>query len=169
LEKISSNLYNPFKIKTYDNKAYFITFLNKNSQYLKVRLLANKTKVYSIFLEFKTTAKNNLKGYKIKVFQYNNGTKYKTLHKYLRKKGIIIQLNPPYTPKSNRLPERINRTIMTKVQAILIKSNAPKYLWGKAILATIYIYNKTPHNTLNFKTPYKIKHNKKPNINNIKI
>ena len=58
---------------------------------------------------------------------------------------------------------------MTKVQAILIKSNAPKYLWGKAILATIYIYNKTPHNTLNFKTPYKIKHNKKPNINNIKI
>ena len=52
---------------------------------------------------------------------------------------------------------------------MLIKSNAPKYLQGKAILATIYIYNKTPYSTLNFKTLYKIKYNEKPNIDNIKI
>jgi len=52
---------------------------------------------------------------------------------------------------------------------MLIKSNVPKYLWGKAILATVYIYNRIPHSTLNFKTPYEIKYNEKPNINNIKI
>jgi len=128
LEKISSDLCGLFKIKIYDNKVYFIIFFNKNSRYLKVQLLANKTEIYSVFLEFKATTKNNLKGYKIKVFQYNNGTKYKTLYKYLRKEGIIIQLSPLYIPKSNKLPERINRTIITKVRAMLIKSNAPKYL-----------------------------------------
>jgi len=128
LEKISSDLCGLFKIKIYDNKVYFIIFFNKNSRYLKVQLLANKTEIYSVFLEFKATTKNNLKGYKIKVFQYNNGTKYKTLYKYLRKEGIIIQLSPLYIPKSNKLPKRINRTIITKVRAMLIKSNAPKYL-----------------------------------------
>ena len=120
-------------------------------------------------MEFKAIIENNLKGYKIRVFQYNKGTEYKILYKYLRKKGIIIQLSPPYTPKSNKLPERINRTIITKVRAMLIESNAPKYLWGEAILATVYIYNRTPHSTLNFKTPYEIKYNEKPNIDNIKI
>jgi len=90
LEKISSDLYGLFKIKIYDNKVYFITFLDKNSRYLEVRLLANKIEVYSVFLEFKAIAENNLKGYKIRVFQYDNGTEYKILYKYLRKEGIII-------------------------------------------------------------------------------
>ena len=58
---------------------------------------------------------------------------------------------------------------MTKVRVMLIKSNAPKYLQGEAILAIIYIYNRTPYNALNFKTLYEIKYNEKPNIDNIKI
>jgi len=52
---------------------------------------------------------------------------------------------------------------------MLIESNVLKYFWGEAILATIYIYNRIPHNTLNFKTLYEIKYNEKPNIDNIKI
>jgi len=90
LEKIFSNLYGLFKIKIYNNKVYFITFFDKNSWYLKVRFLVNKIEIYFIFLEFKAIIKNNLKGYKIRVFQYNNEIKYKILYKYLWKEGIII-------------------------------------------------------------------------------
>ena len=36
MEKISSDLCGPFRIKTYDNKAYFVTFLDKYSRYLEV-------------------------------------------------------------------------------------------------------------------------------------
>jgi len=68
MEKISSNLYGPFKIKTYDKKSYFITFLNKKSRYLEIQLLANKTEVLSVFLKYKVKAENNIKGYKIRVF-----------------------------------------------------------------------------------------------------
>ena len=45
LKKISSNVYGLFKYPIYNNKRYFITFLDKKSRLLKVRLLANKTKV----------------------------------------------------------------------------------------------------------------------------
>jgi len=36
MEKISSDLYGPFRIKTYNKKLYFITFLNKKSRYLEI-------------------------------------------------------------------------------------------------------------------------------------
>jgi len=120
MEKISNNLYGPFRIKTYNKKLYFITFPNKKSRYLKAQLLINKTEVLSVFLKYKVKAKNNIKGYKIRVFQYDNRTKYKHLLKYLTKEGIIIQLNPLYTYKCNGLLERINKTIMVKVRIILI-------------------------------------------------
>ena len=65
---ISSDLYGPFKAPTYNNKKDFITFLNKRTRFLEVRLLENKTKVLLVFLEFKVIAENNLKGYKIRIF-----------------------------------------------------------------------------------------------------
>jgi len=68
MEKISNNLYRPFRIKTHNKKSYFITFLNKNSKYLETQLLTNKTEVLSVFLKYKVKAENNIKGYKICVF-----------------------------------------------------------------------------------------------------
>jgi len=68
MEKISSDLCGLFRIKTYDKKLYFITFLDKKSRYLEAQLLANKTEVLSVFLEYKVRAENNIKGYKIRVF-----------------------------------------------------------------------------------------------------
>jgi len=68
MEKISSDLCEPFRIKTYNKKLYFITFLDKKSRYLEVQLLANKIEVLSVFLEYKVKVKNNIKGYKIRVF-----------------------------------------------------------------------------------------------------
>jgi len=68
MEKISNDLYRPFRIKTHNKKSYFITFFNKKSRYLEVQLLANKIEVLLVFLEYKVRAKNNIKGYKIRVF-----------------------------------------------------------------------------------------------------
>jgi len=58
---------------------------------------------------------------------------------------------------------------MVKVRAVLIQSNAPKYLWGEALQAIVYIYNRTPYSALGFKTPYEVANNIKLSIDNIKI
>ena len=94
--------------------------MDKYSRYLEVQLLANKIEVLAVFLEFKAKAENNIKGYKIRIFQCDNRLEYKHLLKYLLKEGIVSQLSPIYTPESNGLPERINRTLITKMRAILI-------------------------------------------------
>ena len=100
--------------------------------------------VLEIFLEYKAAAENNIKGYKIRVFKCDNGTEYKKLIRYLIKEGVIIELSLPYTPDCNRFAERINRTILLKIRAIIIESNAPLYLWGEAALLVAYLYNRIP-------------------------
>ena len=53
---------------------------------------------------------------------------------------------------------------------MLISSGLPKSLWGEAVLAAIYIYNRTPHSSLEgFITPYEARYGQKPDISNIKI
>src|SRR3954465_9962850 len=51
---------------------------------------------------------------------------------------------------------------------MLITANLPRYLWGEAAEAAVYLYNRTPHSALEFKTPFELKYQTKPNLDNIK-
>jgi len=107
----------------------------------------------------------------IKILKSDNGSEYtNTLFKdYIKKTGIIQQFSAPYTPQQNGLAERINYTLLTKVRAILYESFIPKTLWTEILLAVTYIYNRTPHSFLGFKTPYEARYNTKPDISNIRL
>jgi len=67
------------------------------------------------------------------------------------------------------LIERINRTILEKVRCILFTAKLPKELWGEVVSTAVYLYNRTPHSQLQFKTPYEALYNTKPDIMNIKV
>ena len=45
----------------------------------------------------------------------------------------------------------------------------PPEFWGEALEAAIYLYNRTPHSQLGFKTPFEAKYKIKPNISHIRI
>jgi len=55
------------------------------------------------------------------------------------------------------------------VRCILFTAKLPKYLWGEAVNTAFYLYNRTPHSQLQFKTPYEALYNTKPDIINIKV
>ena len=170
LDRIHSDLGGPLS-PTYDNYKYYITFLDKKSRYLWIILLQNKHQVYQAFENFKVMIENNNNTHYIKEFFTDNGKEYvnKRFKIALNKYGIIHNTTPAYTKEPNGLIERINLTILNKVRSFLIASNSPKYLWGEAMLSAVYIYNKTPHKALQYKTPYEIYYNMKSDISNIKI
>jgi hypothetical protein len=53
---------------------------------------------------------------------------------------------------------------MNKVRSFLFTSKVNKNLWGEALLAATFIYNRTLYKALNYKSPYEIYYKKKPNI-----
>ncbi|KAK4388858.1 Retrovirus-related Pol polyprotein from transposon TNT 1-94 [Sesamum angolense] len=62
---------------------------------------------------------------------------------------------PPYSPSSNGVAERKNRTFKDMINSLLLTSGLPKYLWGEALNTACHILNRVPlkHNT---STPFEL-------------
>ena len=133
-----------------------------------MKLLKLKSEAYEAFIEFKNRAENNILKRKIECLKSDQGKEFDNK----RFKGafiiynIIQQYSAAYTYKQNGLIERINRTILEKVRCLLFTT---KYLWGEAVSAAVYLYNRTLYSQIGFKTPYFALHNTKPDITNIKV
>ena len=170
LGRIHSDLGGPLP-NTYNKYRYYITFLDKKSRYLWVTLLYNKNNAYRAFEQFKTLVENNDKNHKIHEFFTDNGKEYINKHfaTALNNYGILHRTSPAYTKQPNGLIERINLTLFNKVRCLLIQSYSPNFLWGEALLSAVFIYNRTPHKSLGFKTPYEIYNNVLPNTKNIRV
>ena len=171
LEKVASDICGPISPHTYDGYKYFITFLDKKTRYLVVKLLKHKSDAIKAFVEFRAIAENNKGKKRIRVLATDQGREYinDDFKITLQNLGILHQITPAYTKEPNGLIERPNRTLMNKVRAIIYTANLPRKFWGDALMASVYIYNRTPHTALKYKTPFEAKNNRKPILSNIKI
>ena len=68
---------------------------------------------------------------------------------------IIHETTTPYSPQSNGVAERKNRTLKKMMNAMLINSGLPQNMWGEAILSANYLLNKVPKKKAD-KTPYEL-------------
>ncbi|KAL0392633.1 UNVERIFIED_CONTAM: Retrovirus-related Pol polyprotein from transposon TNT 1-94 [Sesamum radiatum] len=70
--------------------------------------------------------------------------------------GIFVgKETPPYSPSSNGVAERKNRTFKDMINSLLLTFELPKYLWGEALNTACHILNRVPlkHNT---STPFEL-------------
>ncbi|KAL6338579.1 hypothetical protein AAG906_021294 [Vitis piasezkii] len=80
----------------------------------------------------------------------------------------IIHETTSYSPKSNGVAERKNRTLKEMMNAMLVSSRAPLNLWGEAILSACHIQNRIPYKKTG-KTPYELWKGYAPNIAYLKV
>src|SRR6202040_2243474 len=59
------------------------------------------------------------------------------------------------------------RTRAELARAMLISSGLPQFLWEEAMKHVEWLKERSPHHALNGKTPYEMKHKKKPHIGGI--
>ena len=99
---IHFDLANLKQIVSRGSKSYFVTFIDDFSRYTKVYLIKLKDEAFNIFLSYKAKVQNQLKR-KIKRIRFDRGSEYTLFNEFCEKEGIIHEVTPPYSPKSNKV------------------------------------------------------------------
>lgn len=171
LELVYSDIGGPIKPLTPNKNRYYITFLDAATKWLEVYLIAKKAEAVNKINAFINIEENNSSPNRVKRFHSDNAREYliPDINKLCEAKGIKHTTSAPYSPEQNGSAERVNRTLFNKVRALLIQSNIASKYWGEALIASVYLYNRTPHSAIDYKTPFEARYNKKPDLSNIKI
>ncbi|GAA6025248.1 hypothetical protein JCM10207_006239 [Rhodosporidiobolus poonsookiae] len=145
LELVHSDIL-AINVPSLGGRRYVVTFVDDYSRMLWVEPLARKSDVLAAFNRFKAIAENE-SGLRIQRFRSDNGGEYisNAFRDLLAEHGIVHEPPPPYSPQSNGVAERVNRSIVEGIIAFLSQSGAPKELWAEALLAFTFVKNRSPH------------------------
>ena len=152
---------------TRGGKKFYVTFIDDYSRLTRVYLLRNKDEAFNMFLNYKAKEENQLDR-KIKRIRSDRGGEYIPLNDYCEKEGIIHEVTPPYSPESNGVVERKNRTLKEMMNFLLVSASTPNNLWGEAILSTCHLQNRIPYKKTG-KTPYELWKGHAPNLKYLKM
>lgn len=158
LGRVHSDIGGPID-RSHQGFAYWITFLDEKSRFAEVRYLKKKS-------EAAICARDTLKllsarrSCGVSVFRTDGGGEYRSVgfQDFLRENGIEHEVTPPYTPQMNGMAERLNRTLIERVRCLLVSSGLNNSFWKEAMDYSVYVYNRTPHSGLAFKTPFEVFH-----------
>ncbi|KAL0340193.1 UNVERIFIED_CONTAM: Retrovirus-related Pol polyprotein from transposon TNT 1-94 [Sesamum radiatum] len=168
LELIHSDICDLKFVQTRGGKKYFITFIDDCTRYCYVYLLRSKDEALEAFKLYKNEVENQLSK-TIKAIRSDRGGEYGApFEEFCSEFGIIHQTTAPYSPQSNGIAERKNRTLKEMMNAMLINSGLPQNLWGEAILSANHILNKIPQKDKN-ETPYELWKGHKPSYKYLKV
>ena len=129
LDKISSDLCGPISPVTYDNKRYIVTFLDRKTRFLEIKLLKIKEETIEAFKRFRERVKTQ-ENKRVKIFSTDNGTEFvnKSFQSLFEKDGTIYQINVAYIKEPTGFIERINRTLLVKIRALITTVNLPYFI-----------------------------------------
>ena len=132
LELIHSDLCEMNGVLTKGGKRYFMTLIDDATRFCYVYLLQTKDEALDYFKIYKAEVENQLER-KIKRLRSDRGGEYfsKIFDEFCEEHGIIHERMPPYSPQSNGVAERKNRTLTDLVNAMLDTAGLSKAWWGR--------------------------------------
>lgn len=164
LELIHSDLCEMNGVLTKGGKRYFMTLIDDASRFCYVYLLKTKDEALDYFKIYKAEVENQLER-KIKRLRSDRGGEFfpKVFDDFCAEHGIIHERTPPYSPESNGIAERKNRTLTDLVNAMLDTCGLSKAWWGEAVLTSCHVLNRIPMGKEE-KTPYEKWVGRKPSL-----
>nr|AAM19019.1 putative polyprotein [Oryza sativa Japonica Group] len=145
LELVHSDLCEMNGVLTKGGKKYFMTLIDDCTRFCYVYLLKTKDEALHFFKIYKAEVENQLER-KIKRLRSDRGGEYfsNEFASFCEEFGIIHEMTPPYSPQSNGVAERKNRTLTEMVNAMLDTAGLSKEWWGETVLTACHVLNKIP-------------------------
>ena len=148
---------------------YFLGVLEDHSKYSFVIMLKTKDQasaaLHDLILMLQTQH-----GITVKIVRSDRGGEFCNgeLAAFFASRGIVHQTTAPYSPESNGAAERLNRTLMEKVRALLLHSGAPFYLWAEGLQTANTLRNASPVSGREL-TPHQLLTGSVPEVSHFKI
>ena len=156
-------------LQTHDGMRYVATVTDDASRYSYITLLKFKDGALAALEEVVQQLETQL-GRPVKAIRSDGGGEYinKAMTAFCTRKGILQQSTLPYSPQSNGVAERLNRTLLQKVRAMLRDSHLPLRYWGEAMHTANYLRNRSPckHHG---KTPFEVLTGHPPDVSNLRV
>jgi hypothetical protein len=144
LQRVYTDFWGPFGVPTPSGARYILTFTDDYTRRSWIYLTRTRTELYNRFREWQMTAERQ-SNEELQAIRCDNAGEYLALAARLRQEnGVVFEFTTPYTPEQNGVAERLNRTLTTKVRAMLAEAELPQWLWGEAAYAACYLHNRTP-------------------------
>jgi hypothetical protein len=169
LGRVFSDVCGPMPTKSHEGYQYFVTWVNDKSRKVFVAGLQEKSKVAHHLKAFIFRAEVET-GQRVESLRSDGGGEYISgeAQRYLEEKGIKHEMTTPGTPQHNGVAERMNRTLLDKVRAMLINTDLPQSYWYDALRYAAHIHNVTPTRALIDVTPEEAWSGNKTNISNLR-
>ncbi len=172
-EVIAADIIGPISPTTFPRGYKFIlTVIDVFSKFARIFLLKCKSETYVHLRTFLNMARAQYPTPgQFKFFRSDGGTEFtcSRVQNLLRKFGMEHQCSAPGMSSHNGTVECLNRTIQEKARAMLLQNGFPTSMWGLAVGAAEYIYNRTPHSAIGMTTPYQKWTGLQPDLRHISI
>ena len=146
LDRLHMDLCGPMQVPAViSGSLYYLAVVDEASRYSVVRTMTSKDQaakhVKEIIAEWETQL-----GLRTKKIRSDRGGEFLTndLGEWLSAKGIIHEKTPAYSPESNGMAERVNRTLMEKVRSLLFSAGMPACFWAEALVHCNLLRNVSP-------------------------
>jgi hypothetical protein len=151
-------------VLTKGGKRYFMILIDDATRFYYVYLLKTKDEMLDYFKIYKIEVKNQLER-KIKHLRSDHGGEYFSIlfDEFCAEHGIIHERTAPYSPESNEIAERKNRTLTDLVNAMLDTTSLSKAWWGEALLTASHVLNRILNRNKET-TPYEYWVGRKPSF-----
>ena len=159
-----------FPVESYYWHKYCLTIIDNYSGYGTICLLRLKSDTAHAFQTWITWAEKQMSHPLLRVHSDRGGEFLaNTFCTFLRSKGVEHQLSVTDHLQQNGCAEQFNRTLLEKEETMRHTSCLPKNLWNFALDTAVHVYNRTPMQCLDWKTPVELVFNKKPDISYLRV
>jgi transposase InsO family protein len=168
-EEVHSDVWGKSPVQTINGREYYVTFTDDHSRFTHLYLLRTKDETFDAYTTYESMMRTQ-KGTRIKRIHSDRRGEYLSgpFDDHLAKAGTLRNLTVHDTPEHNGVSERLNRTLLEKVRAMLHSSGLPKFLWGEAVKHAVYLKNRTPTIALDEQTPFEAFFGKKPDLEGLR-
>lgn len=152
------DIWGPASTQTIGHKRYTLTIVDDASRWLHMPLMCHKSDAYAAYVAFQTFLQTQF-GITIKQLQSDNDGSFlsEQFQSFLTLQGTLHRRTTHDTPQQNGAVERVHGSIFNAVRTSMVASDLPRWTWGESLSYVVFLYNRLPHATLNFKSPYEVR------------